>query len=171
MTLRRNNPFGEAVSLRSALDRLFEDSFVDSAWRGSEGQTLAAIDVYETPDAVVITATLPGIRPDDVEITLTGQTLTLRGDFKPDESVRREQYLYQERRYGSFARQIQLPSRVQGDRAEAAFENGLLTLTIPKAEEVKPRQIRIRGGQTNVTGSSETQGQQGGQSDQGLGGE
>ncbi len=155
MTLRRNNPLGEMVSLRQAMDRLFEDSFVDSAWRGAEGQSLAAIDVYETPDAVVITATLPGVRPDDVDITLTGQNLTLRGEFKPDESVRREQYLYQERRYGAFARQVQLPIRVQGDRAEASFENGLLRLSIPKAEEVKPRQIHIKAGagEKNVSAS------------------
>lgn len=146
MTLRRNNALGEMVSLRSAMDRLFEDSFVDTAWRGSEGQSLSAVDVYETEDALVLTATLPGISPDDVEITLTGQNLTLRGEFRPDESIRGEQYLHQERRYGAFARQIQLPIRVQGERAEASFENGLLKLTIPKADEVKPRQIHIRAG-------------------------
>lgn len=154
MTLRRNNPLGEMVSLRSAMDRLFEDSFVDTAWRGAEGQSLAAVDVYETEDALVVAATLPGVNPDDVEITLTGQNLTLRGEFRPDESVRREQYLHHERRYGAFARQIQLPIRVQGERAEASFENGLLKLTIPKADEVKPRQIHIKAG-SNVTGASQ----------------
>ena len=158
MTLRRYNPLGEMVSLRQAMDRLFEDSFVDPAgWRGGgEGaQAPAAIDVHETPEAVVVTAALPGVKPDDVEITLTGQTLTIRGEFKADESVPREQYLYQERRFGSFGRQIQLPTRLQGERAEASFENGLLKLTIPKAEEVKPRQIQIRAGR-NVTGETVT---------------
>ena len=165
MTLRRNNPFGEPVSLRSALDRLFEDSFVDAAWRGAGDASLAALDVYETPDAVVVTAALPGIKPEDVDITLTGQTLTLRGEFKEDESVRGEQYLYRERRSGSFARQLQLPIRVQGDRTDASFENGLLKLTIPKAEEVKPRQIRISAGQTTSgqSHSGQSQGGQGGQ--------
>ena len=170
MTMRRYNPLGEMVSLRQAMDRLFEDSFVDptGARGGEAGQALAAIDVHETSDALVVTATLPGVKPDDVDITLTGQNLTIRGEFKADESVKREQYLYQERRYGTFARQIQLPIRVQGERAEASFENGLLRLTIPKADEVKPRQIQIRAGR-NVTGETTvaSQGAQGGQRGQG----
>jgi HSP20 family protein len=99
--------------------------------------------VHETADEIVVTAALPGIKADDVEITMTGQTLTLRGEFKAAEDVNRDQYLYRERRYGSFSRTLQLPVRVQGDRAQATFEDGVLALHIPKAEEVKPRQIRI----------------------------
>ena len=83
---------------------------------------------------------------------MTGQTLTLRGEFKADESVEQGRYLVQERRYGTFHRQIELPVRVQGDQADASFDNGLLTLRIPKAEEVKPRQIQIHAG----SGSGET---------------
>ena len=143
--LTRYSPVGEAVSLRQAMDRLFEDSFV-TPWRTLAGSAWPAIDVHETPDAVVVTAALPGLKPEEVEITVTGQTLTLRGEFKADESVDRGQYLYQERRYGTFHRQIQLPVRIQSDRAEASFENGVLTLHIPKAEEVKPRQIPISVG-------------------------
>ena len=143
--LTRYNPLGEAVSLRQAMDRLFEDSFV-TPWRTLAGTAWPAIDVHETPEAVVVTAALPGLKPEEVEITVTGQTLTLRGEFKADESVERGQYLYQERRYGTFHRQIQLPVRIQSDRAEASFENGVLTLHIPKAEEVKPRQIPINVG-------------------------
>ncbi len=156
--MSRWNPLGEMVSLRQAMDRLFEDSFVSPVGRSGEGAQLApAIDVHETQDAVVVTASLPGVRPEDVEITMTGQTLTLRGEFKADESVDRGQYLYQERRYGTFHRQIQLPVRIQSDRAEASFENGVLTLHIPKAEEVKPRQIQIRpgAGEKNVSGANE----------------
>jgi HSP20 family protein len=154
--LSRWNPLGEMVSLRQAMDRLFEDSFVSPLTRSGEGAQISpAIDVHETPDAVVVTASLPGIRPEDVEITMTGQVLSIRGEFKEDESVSRDQYLYQERRYGTFARQIQLPMRVQGDKAEASFENGLLRLQIPKAEEIKPRQIQIRAGR-NVTGETQS---------------
>jgi HSP20 family protein len=143
--ITRWDPVGEMVSLRQAMDRLFEDSFVSPAtWRGYSGEQLTApIDVHETPDELVVTAALPGMKPEDVEITITGQTLTIRGELKEDESVERDQYLYRERRYGTFSRQLQLPLRVEGDRADASFENGLLRLTIPKAEEVKPRQIRI----------------------------
>ena len=144
--ITRFDPLGEMVSLRSAMDRLFEDSFVSPlTWRtmnGSDGMT-PPMDVHETPDELVVSVALPGVKADDVEITITGQTLNLRGEFKADEQITREQYLYRERRFGSFNRTLQLPVRVQGDRAEASFENGVLTLHVPKAEEVKPRQIRI----------------------------
>ncbi len=148
MTLSRQNPFGEMLTLRQAIDRLFEDSFVTpQSWRsgGSQGGQ-PAIDVHETADDVVVTAALPGVKPEDVEITMTGQNLVIRGEFKADEKVERDQYLYQERRYGSFSRQLQLPIRVQGEKAEASFENGVLTLRIPKSEETKPRQIQIKPG-------------------------
>jgi HSP20 family protein len=144
--ITRFDPLNEMVSLRSAMDRLFEDSFVNPlSWRTiSGGDTLTpALDVHETSDALVVTAALPGIRAEDVDITMTGQTLTLRGEFKADEQVKQDQYLYRERRFGAFNRTVQLPVRVQGDQANAQFVDGILTLTIPKAEEVKPRQIRI----------------------------
>ena len=150
--LTRFDPLGEMVSLRHAMDRLFEDSFVNpGGWRTIAGgeQITPALDVHETDDHLVVTAALPGIKPDDVEITMVGQTLTLRGEFKAVEEVQREQYLYRERRYGTFNRTVQLPVRVEGDRAEATFEDGVLTLRVPKAEEVKPRQIRISAGSSN----------------------
>jgi HSP20 family protein len=143
--IARFDPLGEMVSLRSAMDRLFEDSFVSpGTWRTVGGSDLTPpIDVHETADEIVVTASMPGMRADDVEITMTGQTLTLRGEFKADQDVKNEQYLYRERRFGSFSRTLQLPVRVQGDQAKATFTDGILTLSIPKAEEVKPRQIRI----------------------------
>jgi HSP20 family protein len=158
--ITRFDPVGEMVSLRSAMDRLFEDSFVSPmGWRTVAGgeQITPAIDVHETPDDIVVTAVLPGIKPDDVDITMTGQSLSLRGEFKADDEVNRDQYLYRERRYGSFSRSIQLPVRVEGDQAEATFTDGVLKLRIPKAEEVKPRQIRINAGSngTNSATSSE----------------
>jgi HSP20 family protein len=141
--ITRYDPFGEMVTLRHAMDRLFEDSFVSPlTWRTLDGEMLSpAMDVHQTGDDIIVKAALPGLKPDDVEITITGQTLTIRGEFKANEKVSRDQYLYRERRYGTFNRQLQLPVRVQGDAATATFEDGLLTLRIPKAEEVKPRQI------------------------------
>lgn len=148
--ITRFDPVGEMVSLRSAMDRLFEDSFVSPmSWRtiSGGGETITPpIDVHETPDELVVTAALPGMKAEDVEITITGQQLTMRGEFKADEEVNRDQYLYRERRYGTFSRSVQLPVRVEGDRADATFTDGVLTLRIPKAEEVKPRQIRINAG-------------------------
>jgi HSP20 family protein len=148
--ITRFDPLGEMVSLRSAMDRLFEDSFVSPVtWRtiaGNGDGITPPIDVHETPDELVVTAALPGVKADDLEITITGQTLTLRGELKADETVERDQYLYRERRYGAFSRSLQLPTRVEGDKADADFADGILTLRIPKAEEVKPRQIRIHAG-------------------------
>jgi HSP20 family protein len=144
--ITRFDPFGEMVTLRQAMDRLFEDSFVSPlTWRTYDGEAATpAIDVHQTDDAIVVTAALPGLKAEDVDITITGQTLSIRGEFKADEEVKRDQYIYRERRYGSFHRQLQLPTRVQGDHADASFEDGVLTLSIPKAEEVKPRQIQVK---------------------------
>lgn len=152
--ITRYDPLGEMVSLRSAMDRLFEDSFVTPmSWRTiSGGDTITPpVDVHETSDEIVVTAAMPGMKAEDVEITMTGQTLTFRGEFKADEEINRDQYLYRERRFGSFSRTVQLPVRVQGDRADATFTDGVLTLRIPKAEEVKPRQIRINAGDAKAT--------------------
>lgn len=144
--ITRFDPVGELVSLRSAMDRLFEDSFVSPmSWRtiaGGEGVN-PAVDVHETAEELVVTASLPGLRAEDVDITITGQTLTLRGELKADETIHRDQYLYRERRFGSFSRTIQFPVRVQGEAAQATFTDGVLRLSIPKAAEAKPRQIRI----------------------------
>lgn len=156
--ITRYDPLGQMVSLRSAMDRLFEDSFVSPlSWRtiaGAEGIS-PAIDVHETDDELVVTAALPGMKSEDLDITITGQHLTLRGELKADETVERDRYLYRERRFGSFNRSIELPLRVQGEKAEAKFTDGVLTLRIPKAEEVKPRQIRISPGMANAVETSD----------------
>lgn len=147
--ITRYDPLGEMVSLRSAMDRLFEDSFVSPlSWRtiGGGDALTPPVDVHETPDEIVVTAALPGVKSDEVEITMTGQNLHLRGEFKDENEISRDQYLYRERRFGAFSRSVQLPVRVQGERAEATFTDGVLTLRIPKAEEVKPRQIKISAG-------------------------
>jgi len=150
--ITRFSPFGEMVTLRDAMDRLFEDSVVSPiAWRSLNGERLnPALDVHQDADEIVVTASLPGLKADEVEITITGQTLSIRGEFKADETVSRDQYLYRERRFGSFHRQLQLPVRVQGDAATATFEDGVLKLHIPKAEEVKPRQIHVKAAPKQV---------------------
>jgi HSP20 family protein len=144
--ITRYNPYGELVTLRDAMGRLFEDSFVSPlTWRQLDGEMLnPAIDVHQTADEIIVSASLPGLKAEDVDITITGQTLSIRGEFKADEKVERDAYLYRERRYGTFHRQVELPVRVQGDAATATFEDGILTLRVPKAEEVKPRQIKVK---------------------------
>lgn len=155
--LTRFDPFSEMLTLRQAMDRLFEDSFVSPlTLRTFNGEAPGpALDVHETGDEIVVSAALPGLKPEDVDITITGQTLSIRGEFKADEKVERDQYLYRERRHGTFHRQLQLPVRVQGDAATATFEDGVLTLTIPKAEEVKPRQIQVKPAPKQVESSTD----------------
>jgi HSP20 family protein len=155
--ITRFDPFGEMVTLRQAMDRLFEDSFVSPlTLRSYNGEAAApALDVHQSADEIVVSAALPGVKPEDVDITITGQTLSIRGELKADEKVERDQYLYRERRFGTFNRQLQLPVRVQGDAANATFENGVLTLTIPKAEEVKPRQIQVKAAPKQVEPSAD----------------
>jgi HSP20 family protein len=147
--ITRFDPFREMLTLRQAMDRLFEDSVVSPASLRSlgSGDTAALtppLDLHETGDNLVLSIALPGVKPEDVNITITGQTLQLRGEFKADASVKRDEYLHRERRFGTFSRQLELPIRVKGDEAQATFENGVLTLTIPKADEVKPRRIEIK---------------------------
>lgn len=145
--VRRTSPFGELLSLRQAMDRLFEDSVVRPRSlfaQMSEGFGIP-LDVRTTPDAVVVEAALPGVKPEDVEITLTGDTLTISGSnaAEGEDTGDGGGLLYQEIRRGSFSRTITLPESLRGDKATANFEHGLLRLTIPKAEDAKPRQIRI----------------------------
>jgi HSP20 family protein len=128
------------------MDRLFEDSFVQQPGRWpavAEGSFLA-VDVYETEDTVVVEAPVPGLKPEDVEITISGDTLTIKGETKSEEKVEREKYIRQERRYGSFCRAVALPEGLDRDKAEADFEDGVLKVTFPKLEEVKPKSIKVK---------------------------
>lgn len=137
-------PFSDLISLRDAMERLFEDSFVRMRPLPSVfGAEALALDMYETSDSVVIKTGVPGVKPEDVDITITGDTLTIKGETKAEEKVEKSNYIRQERRYGAFHRTVQLPSSLVPDKAEATFENGVLTITIPKSEEAKPKTIKV----------------------------
>jgi HSP20 family protein len=134
------------MTLRQAMDRLFDDSFVRPS-RSLEnfGQAVApALDVYQTPSEIVVKATMPGVKPEDVNIDITGDTLTIKGERKAEQEIKREDYLYQERRYGALSRSVVLPAGLKSDKTEATMEDGVLTLIVPKAEEVKPKAIKVR---------------------------
>lgn len=142
--VRRPSPFGDLMSLRSAMDRLFEDSFVRRPLgQGFEPMTSLPLDVTRTADELIVEAALPGIKPDDVDITIEDGTLSIRGEFREDERNGQGETLVSEIRRGTVARAITLPTGLEPEKAEATFEHGVLTLRIPKAESVKPRQIRI----------------------------
>jgi len=131
--------------LREAMDRLFEESFLRPGWFGSweTGTGVLPVDVYETDDQVVVKAAVPGVKPEDIDVTLTGDVLTIKGEFKTEEKSEKRNYLRQERRYGSFCRQLTVPAGVNADKVKATFEHGVLTLEMPKAEAAKAKSIKV----------------------------
>jgi len=142
----RWEPFSDLISLREAMDRLFEESFVrPRAGRlAPVGLETLAVDMYETDDAVVVKSAIPGVKPEDLDVSISGETLTIKGEMRAEEEVKEENYIRRERRYGSFSRSLAIPVQVVPENATAEFENGVLTLTLPKAEEVKPKTIKVK---------------------------
>lgn len=143
----RWEPFKEMMSLREAMNRLMEDSFIrPNTWpMGFDGDNLGLpVDVIESKDKVVVKASVPGLKPEDIDVSITGDTLYIRGETKSEEKTEQGNYIRQERRYGKFERSLQLPSLVVADKADAKFENGVLILMLPKAEEAKPRTIKVK---------------------------
>ena len=155
MALDRWDPFRDAISLRDAMNALFQDSFVRPGNPASPGGTAALpLDVCETEQAFIVKAALPGVRPDDVQITVHGDTLTIRGESKVNEEKKGEHWHLREHRYGTFQRSLTLATPVNSEKAQADFDLGVLTLTLPKAESAKPRQIKIGGTPQAATAGS-----------------
>lgn len=148
MSTTRWDPWGEMVSLRDAMDRLMAESFVRPRGQGG-GATVGslALDVCEEGDNFVITAPVPGVSPDDVEITALGDTVRIHGERREDrkEGGEGQRWLMREQRFGSFERMIRLPSPVSADAANAEFKDGILTITLPKTEQAKERRIPVQG--------------------------
>ena len=142
--LTRWEPVREMMTLREAMDRLFDDAFTRPINLRDGGWSAPAIDMYQTDDEVVVKAALPGFKADEVQINVTGDVLTLRGEMKHEEEKKDKAWHIREQRWGSFERSIALPTDVMADKAAADFENGILTVTLPKAEEVKPRTITVK---------------------------
>lgn len=148
--LVRWEPFRQMRRMHDMLDRAFDEGLYSDT---SDGLTLyeglAPVDVYQTDDAIVVKASLPGVKPEDIDISVTGDTLTIRGEVHEESSNGNgngdaRQYHVRERRWNRYARSITLPSMVDTSKAEAEIEDGIVTLTIPKAEEAKPRQISVK---------------------------
>ena len=143
-TINRWNPVRDMITMRDAMDRLFDESIRP---RTANAVWALPIDAYVNDDSIVLQADIPGLKPDELEVTLEGDTLTIRGEFKPRAEERK--YLLRERPAGRFERTLTINTTIDNSKVEATFDHGVLTLTLPKAEAVKPRQISIKAASAN----------------------
>ena len=141
--ITRWEPFRDLVSVRKDMDRLFDEFFTVPA-ATSSGWSMPMVDMYQTEDEIVVRATMPGLEPEDLDIQITGDLLNIRGEVKHETEEKDAKYHLREHRYQSFARSLMLPAAVVADKAQADMKNGILTLTLPKAEEAKPKTISVK---------------------------
>lgn len=145
MTLvRRPTPLSDLVSFQDVMDRLFDERFFRPMWMADrERQAAPALDLYTTPEAVIAKVALPGVKPEDVDVTIGDDVVTISGTFKEEKETSDAGYVHKELSQGTFSRSFTLPTAIKADAAKAEFGNGLLTLTLPKSEEVKPTHVKV----------------------------
>ncbi len=154
--LVRWDPFAEWRGLRRAMNRSFYGFPSVQAlrlgsgelWHSADPTLTFPVDVSETEDSVIVKAALPGIKPDEVEVSVSDGVLTVKGETKAEEKSEGENYYRREIRYGAFARSIQLPAEVVDEKADAEFKDGVLTVTLPKVEEAHPKTIKVKASAT-----------------------
>jgi HSP20 family protein len=145
-TIERWEPFRNLSEIRGEMNHLFDSFFVRPTSRTTATSTPAwapVFDMYETKDDLVLAVELPGIREKDVSVSITGDLLTVKGERAFDREVKDENYFHLERVSGKFERSIQIPMPVQADRVKATYRDGVLEVRLPKAEEIKPKEIKI----------------------------
>ncbi len=140
----RWDPFREVTGMRDVMDRLMDDGFHRPFGGIWDVESIPTMDLYQTADSVVVKMGLPGVKPEDIQISVANGVLTIRGEVKEEKEEKEKTYHLRERRYGSFSRSVSLPSNVSADKSDAEFENGVLTLTLPKAEEAKAKTIVVK---------------------------
>lgn len=173
MAITRYDPFTRFMTLRDAINRMFEESF----GRPMMARTAACvlpIDMFERQDELIVMAAVPGARPEDVDISVANDTLTIRATVHTEaekEEARNWNWYFSELDYGQFTRTVSLPFPVASDKADARFENGMLYIRLPKAAEAMPKRIKVQagGGQTQQISIGQQQGGQGGQRQGGTG--
>jgi HSP20 family protein len=149
-TVTRWDPFQDVLSLREAMSQLMEESFVQPTTAQGGKNFVPALDLSETAEGYLVEAALPGIKPEDVEVTVENNVLTIKGETRKETDDKQRNFHRIERRFGTFQRTIGLPTTVKADAIQASLTNGVLRLEIPKAEEVKPRKISVNVGQNKT---------------------
>jgi len=149
MALVRWEPFRELMTLQDRMNRLFGDFFPRQA--GLEEESIAggvwspAVDIYETDNDIVLKAELPGMKQEDIQLDIRDNVLTLKGERRQESDVKEGSYHRVERSYGAFQRMFTLPNVIQQDKVKAKYKDGVLEVTMPKAEVAKPKHIAIEG--------------------------
>lgn len=148
--IRRWDPFREMMVLRNPVDRVVDGelALAPESWKSFNWSV--ALDVVESEDEYLVKASVPGINPEDLEITFEDNRLTIKGEVKEESEVNEARYHLRERRFGTFSRSIKMPSGIDSDKIEANYEKGVLELRLPKVEEVKPKKIAIKTSSTKV---------------------
>jgi HSP20 family protein len=147
MTLiRRPAPIADVVSLRQAMDWLFDDRYMRPIWTNGERAIVPALDLFTTPDAVVAKVALPGVKPEDVDISIVDDFVTIKGSFTEEKETTEAGYVQKELSTGTFERSFTTPAPIKPDAGKALFVDGLLTLTLPKSEAVKPQHVKVIAG-------------------------
>jgi HSP20 family protein len=153
MALARWNPWGELFSLQDQMDHLFSNAFSQAVMPQGTPTATLPLDIRQTDEAYVIEASVPGFTPEEVEVTLDENVLTIRGERKQESDETKGGYVRRERRVASVFRQVGLPAEVKADEISASFENGILTVRVPRAQKAQPRRIEVTGGQKVIEGS------------------
>ena len=145
MLLKRWEPFTELSRMEAEMDRTRRHTFRPLyMWpRSWDGDGRIAIDVYREADSLVVRAAIPGVKPEEVDVAVDRNTLVIKGESKVEEGVKEKEYLHRERRYGTFQRTVALPEGLDAEKADASYDNGVLTVSIPKSEESKPHSLKI----------------------------
>ncbi len=140
--MTRWNPIRDMITLREAMDQMFNDAYLRGREARQQGMAWQLpLDAYATEDAIVLMADVPGVKPEDVDVTLEGDTLTIRGELKARAEVRN--YILRERPTGKFERVLTINTPIDSGKVEATFEDGVMQIVLPKSEAVKPKQIKV----------------------------
>ena len=158
MSIVKYDPFRDLRSLQDEVNRLFSMSFPHSGRQDEimRGAWTPSVDIYQAKDEIVLEAELPGMKPEDVDVSIENNIITIRGERRFEKKDESDNYHRVERSYGSFTRSFTLPRNVVGDRAKADFKNGVLHVSLPKREEEKARKIQISGAEANESRPVET---------------